>query len=102
MPVGFDNHVTYEYEWGSDYPNNSRFADDHIRLYHFVVTEDHRREGHGSAALKNLVAQLSSEGVTRLWVTMGGGKAAAEFLRENEFTVDRVNGESVEAHRDLA
>ena len=101
MPVGFDTHVTYEYEWGTAYPGTDRFADDHVRIYHLVVSEGHRREGHGSRAIQNLLDKFADEGASRVWVTMGGGDGAAEFLRENGFTVDRVRGGSVEAHIDL-
>ena len=101
MPVGFDNHVTYEYEWGSEYPQTNRFADDHARIYHFVVSAGNRREGHGTRAMQNFLEQLAAEGATRVWVTMGGGEGAAEFLRDNGFTVDRVRNGSVEAHIDL-
>ena len=72
-----------------DFGISPTWQDDEVHVTHFEIDDDLRRQHIGSAVLETLKRVYYYEGAERLVVRMGGGDAAAAFLRANDFEVQR-------------
>lgn len=67
------------YKWQQD--------GDVLYLNHFWLNPDNRRDGHGSFIIETIVRMAYYEGAEVVEVSIGGGEASENWLRENGFHI---------------
>lgn len=76
-----ENDFNIGYEW--------RKSGDVLYLNHLWLDPDHRGKMNGTFVLETMVRFAYYEGAEVIEVSIGGGKAAEAFLRQNGFSIIR-------------